>query len=308
MRALLIANPKATSTTRGGMNVLTRALASELDLQVVQTRYRGHAWHVAAGAAKDGYDVVLTLGGDGTVHEAVNGLMSVPGAPDRPRLGTVPGGNANVFARSLGMSADPVDATADILAALSAGRSRMIGLGLAGDRYFCINAGMGLDAEVVRVVEGWRARRDSATTGLYLRAALRQFFVVTDRRVPALTLHRPGRPEENGLFCGIVSNTCPWTYLGSRPINPSPRAGFDTGLDLFALRKLRTVGTLRAVRQMLSASGTPPRGRHITSLHDEATFTLEASRPVALQVDGEYVGERDFVIFRAIPNALRVIA
>jgi diacylglycerol kinase family enzyme len=308
VRAILIGNPRATSTTRGRMNVITRALASELDLEVVQTRYRGHAWHVAAGAAKDGYDVVVTLGGDGTVHEAVNGLMSVPGAQDRPRLATIPGGNANVFARSLGVAADPVDATADIMATLSAGRSRTVGLGLAGDRYFCINAGMGLDAETVRVVEGWRARRKAATSGLYVRAALRQFFLVTDRRLPALTLRRPGQPDVAGLFCGIVSNTCPWTYLGSRPVTPSPEAGFDTGLDLFALRTLGTVGTLRAVRQMLSGGRRPPRGRHISSLHDETAFTLEASRPVALQVDGEYVGERDFVTFQAIPSALRVIA
>ncbi|HEY5989458.1 MAG TPA: diacylglycerol kinase family lipid kinase, partial [Streptosporangiaceae bacterium] len=108
-------------------------------------------------------------------------------------------------------------------------------------------------------------------------------------------------------FCGIVSNTSPWTYLGRRPVQVSPQASFDTGLDLFALRKLGSVGTLRIARQMVWGDARPPRGRHVVTLHDKASFTFHASRPVAFQVDGEYVGERDNVIFRSIPNALRVI-
>ena len=54
--------------------------------------------------------------------------------------------------------------------------------------------------------------------------------------------------------------------------------------------------------------GRPPRGRHVVSLHDAAEVTLRASRPVAFQVDGEYVGERECVTFRSVPGALRVIA
>jgi len=94
---MLIVNPHATSTTPLRREVIARALASELDLTVVQTRYRGHAAHFAGEAAKEGYDLVLTLGGDGTVNEAVNGLLraSPPaaGGPEtRPALATVPGG------------------------------------------------------------------------------------------------------------------------------------------------------------------------------------------------------------------------
>jgi diacylglycerol kinase family enzyme len=152
-----------------------------------------------------------------------------------------------------------------------------------------------------------RAGGRPASTALYLWAATRQFYTVTDRRQPALSLDRDDEPAMDGLFCGIVSNTSPWTYLGRRPVLASPQAGFDTGLDLFALRKLGTLGTLRAVGQMIWADGRPPRGRHVVTLHDEPAFTFRAARPVAFQVDGEYVGERDSVVFRAIPNALRVI-
>ena len=141
MRALLIANPYATSTTAVRREVITRALASELDLNVVQTRYRGHAGHVAEGAARDGYELVLTLGGDGTVNEVINGMLRAcppsaaaqPGDTPQaaPMFAPLPGGSANVFTRSLGLPADLVDATGQILAALQERRTRSIGLGLA---------------------------------------------------------------------------------------------------------------------------------------------------------------------------------
>jgi len=314
VRALLIVNPYATSTTAVRREVITHALASQLDLDVVQTRYRGHASHVAEGAAREGLGLVLTLGGDGTVNEAVNGMLRAcppaggPGASGAPAplLAALPGGNANVFTRALGLPADPVDATGQILGSLPAGRTRTIGLGLAGRRYFCFNAGLGLDAEVVRVVEGLRARGRAASAALYVRTTVRQFTTVTDRRAPALTLERDGEPAMDGLFLGIVSNTSPWTYLGQRPVHASPRAGFDTGLDLFALRKLSALGTLNALRQMLGRDDGPA-GRHVVSLHDQPAFTFRADRPMAFQVDGEYVGEREHVILRSIPNALRVL-
>jgi diacylglycerol kinase family enzyme len=381
VRALLIVNPHATSTTQVRRDVIVHALASELDLEVVQTRYRGHASSVAEAAARDGYGLVLTLGGDGTVNEAVNGLLRAyppdgPGRPAsaaeqpatgspepisatgrptttgaarpttgaaRPTTGTarpaigrqrtatpaeqpigdhqgpaagpgagaplfapLPGGNANVFTRALGLPADLVDATGRILAALSAGHTRMVGLGRADGRYFCFNAGLGLDAEVVRVVEGLRARGQTLSAALYVWTAVRQFYSVTNRREPALTLERDGCPAMDSLFLGIVSNTSPWTYLGQRPVNASPGARFDTGLDLFALRKLSTLRTLSALRQMLSRDGGPA-GRYVVSLHDQDALTFRAARPVAFQVDGEYVGEREQVILHSIPNALRVL-
>ena len=129
-----------------------------------------------------------------------------------------------------------------------------IGLGLAGDRYFTFNAGLGLDAEVVRAVDGHRARGRAATSVLYLRMILRQFYRVTDRRHPALTLERDGHPPAGPLFLGIVSNTAPWTYLGRRPAYTNRQAAFDCGLDLFALRSLGTVSMLRTVSHLLSAT------------------------------------------------------
>ena len=314
-------------------DVIARALASELDLKVVQTRYRGHAAHFAGEAAHDGYDLVLTLGGDGTVNEAVNGLLGASppasgGPQTRPALATVPGGSANVFTRALGMPSDPVDATGRILAALIGGGCRIIGLGLAQDRYFTVNAGLGFDAEVIRAIEGLRAGGQEASAGLYVWTAIRHFYGVTNRRQPALALDLNGRPAADRLFFAIVSNAAPWTYLGSRPVNPNPDAGFDAGLDVFAFRTLGTLPTLGTLRRILGVGpGRPGRpgghtddgpdgpggpggsanSKHVLSLHDEPELTFRATRPIAFQVDGEYVGERERVTFRSVPDALRVI-
>ena len=310
MRALLIVNPHATSTTPLRRDVIASALSSAVELEVVQTRYRGHATSLAATARNDGFGLVLTLGGDGTVNEAVNGILGDTRggtAASVPALAALPGGNANVFTRAAGLPADPVDATGQVLQALAEGRYRRIGLGLAGDRYFTFHAGLGLDAEVVRAVDGHRARGRAATSVLYLRMILRQFYRVTDRRHPALTLERDGHPPAGPLFLGIVSNTAPWTYLGRRPVYTSRQAAFDRGLDLFALRSLGTVSTLRTASRLLSADGEP-RGRSVLALHDQAELTLRSARPVAFQLDGEYVGERESVRFLSVPDALRIVA
>ena len=309
MRALLIVNPHATSTTSLRRDVIVRALSSAVELEVVQTRYRGHATSLAAAARNDGFGLVLTLGGDGTVNEAVNGILGGTRggtAASVPALAALPGGNANVFTRAAGLPADPVDATGQVLQALAEGRYRRVGLGLAGDRYFTFHAGLGLDAEVVRAVDGHRARGRAATSVLYLRMILRQFYRVTDRRHPALTLERDGHPPAGPLFLGIVSNTAPWTYLGRRPVYTSREAAFDRGLDLFALRSLGTVSTLRTASHLLSAT-RGPRGRSVLTLHDQAELTLRSARPVAFQLDGEYVGERENVRFLSVPDALRIV-
>jgi diacylglycerol kinase family enzyme len=355
VRALLIVNPHATSTTQLRRAVIVRALSSAVELEVVETRYRGHAIGLAAAALSEGFGLVLTLGGDGTVNEAVNGILGAypaatgqvegarlvpasghargagqtgrdghagpggqtgPGGHARaggataslPALAPLPGGSANVFTRAVGLPQDPVDAAGQILQALADGRSRTVSVGLAGDRYFTFNAGLGLDGEVIRAVDGRRAGGKAATPALYIRTTLRQFYAVTDRRRPALMLERDGHPPDGPLFISFISNTAPWSYLGRQPINPSPQAGFDTGLDVFALRSLQTVTIARAAAQMLSESGRPPHGRSVLSLHDVGEVTIRSTRPVAFQLDGEYMGERECVRFLSVPDALRVIA
>jgi diacylglycerol kinase family enzyme len=325
VRALLVVNPKATTTSPRARDVIARALGSELKVDVRETAARAHATELAREAAADGYDVVVALGGDGTVNEVVNGLLADGVRADTPVLAVVPGGSANVFVRALGGPRSPVDATADLLAALRAGRTRQIGLGVADAsapgggaqrRWFTFCAGLGFDAEVIERVERLRALGRTASPGLYVASAVRHFLVGADRRHPAVTLDVPGERSVGPLALAIVANTDPWTYLGSRPVHPLPRASFETGLDVLAPRGLGAARTLALIPGMLA----PPRPeddraarrarapwlRGVERRHDLDEFTLRCARPLALQVDGDLLGPVERVTFTSVPRALRV--
>jgi diacylglycerol kinase family enzyme len=306
MRALLVVNPNATTTSERRRDVLARALRSEVDLEIAHTRRRGHAADLARSAGEAGFEVVVALGGDGTVNEVVNGLLTDGPSPKVPALAVVPGGSTNVFARAIGLPRDPIDATSVLLEALRQERTRTIGLGRIPGRWFTFCAGLGLDAEVVRRVERARARGKTATKGLYLRSTFAQYFTGTDRSAPLITLKHPGAENVEQLAMAIVQNTSPWTFLGSRPVHPSPEASFDTGLDVLALRALHLPSTLRTAAQILSKR-PDPHGRRTFRLHDVEELTLSAVRPLAVQVDGDYIGERDELVLRSEPNALRVV-
>jgi diacylglycerol kinase family enzyme len=308
--------------------LVVRELGSRLELETAQTQYRGHARELAAASAAQDYELVVTFGGDGTINEVVNGLMNAPvpdhsggaggaggtsgaggtGAVARPAIAPIPGGGANVFARTLGMPPDPQTAVRRILATVDNGKRRTIGLGQAGDRYFTFSAGLGVDAEVMADVERLRARGRQASTRLYLLTTLRRYYYITDRRRPALTLDAPGQSPVTGLFMGVVTNSSPWTYLGSRPVLPAPHTDFNSGLDLFALRRLRTLTTLAALRHMMHASEQLPSGRDVVSAAALTDLTFRADRPIAFHIDGEYLGETEGVAFRFVPDALCVVA
>jgi len=306
MRALLVVNHKATTTSGRVRDVLVQALRSVVDLEVEHTRRRGHAASLAEQAAADGMDVVVVLGGDGTVNEAVNGLLTRHAPGRASAFAVVPGGSTNVFARALGLPGDWVEATGVLIEALREGRQRTIGLGRADDRYFTFCAGLGIDAEVIARVERARHRGDIPTPVLYLRALAGQYLFGTARSSARLTLEQTAGEVDENLATVIVQNTSPWTYLGSRRIDPSPEASFDTGLDLFGMRALRLPGTARTLTHLLSRPRGGPHGNAVLRLHDMAEFGVRADEPVAFQLDGDYLGAREKVRFTAVPDALRV--
>jgi diacylglycerol kinase family enzyme len=317
VRGVLIVNPHATTTSPRVTDVLLHALADEVDLEVIRTEHRGHAAEIARGAREDRADLVCVLGGDGTVNEAVNGMLADAPAPDGPMLAIIPGGSANVAARALGLPADPVEATGEILQALRERRSRVIGLGRVtitpwdGEpwqpRWFLANAGLGIDAEIIAAMEADRAKGHEATPARYLMTTVRQFLWRTDRREPALTVELPDA-EVEGVFVAIVQNTSPWTYLGSLPIAPCPDASFDTGLDLFAVRRMSFATAMRLARRMIAGSRAGSTAHSLTVAHDLPVLTVRASRAVAVQVDGEGLGDVRCAAFAAAPAALTVVA
>ncbi len=311
VRALLVVNPLATTTTAAGRDVLAHALASELKIEILHTRYRGHAAEATATAAAAGTELVVALGGDGTVNEVVNGMLAGGvAAAAAPALAVVPGGSANVFARALGISRDPLEATAELLRALTAGRLRPVGLGRADDRWFTFNAGLGWDAAVVARVELARARGHEVSPLRYATTAAVEYLRQL-RRPPELFVELPGRrgePDERlgQVRMALVGNTDPWTYAGSRPVRTNPGSTFEKGLGLFALRDLSPFTVLPVLAEAFRDHGNP-RGKQVIRRDGVAAVRVRSEVPVPLQVDGDHLGERSEVDFVAVPDALRVV-
>jgi diacylglycerol kinase family enzyme len=302
VRAVLIVNPNATSTTPATRDLLAHALESRVKLTVIHTDHRGHAVEIGRDAATDGVDALIVHGGDGTVNEVVNGILEVGGpGVGAPAVGVVPGGSANVFARALGISPDPIEATNQLIDLLSAYRRRKtwrrIGLMDCGERWAVFTAGMGVDGDVVAAVEAQRAKGRKVTASRYIRA----------RRDPTLTLHMPDREPVAGVHFVFVSNSSPWTYANARPVWTNPTTSFETGLGVFAITSMNVWANLRLVRKMLARR---PRidADHLVREDDLPQLRVTSDTPVACQIDGDYLGMRDTMTFTAYPNALAVVA
>ena len=313
VRAVLIVNPNATSTTPAGRDLLAHALESRVKLTVAHTNHRGHAIEIAREAARDGTDVVIVHGGDGTVNEVVNGILGDCGqTPPKkgPAISVVPGGSANVFARALGISPDPVEATNQLVDLLGAYRRgvkwRRIGLMDCGDRWGVFTAGMGVDGDVVAAVEAQREKGRKVTASRYIRVAVREM-LANARKEPSLTLHLPARDPVAGVHFAFVSNASPWTYANTRPVWTNPTTTFETGLGVFATTSMNVLANLRLVRQMLS--NTPKiRARHLIRDDDLAWVRVTSDTPLPCQIDGDYLGLREDMTFRAVREALGVVA
>src|SRR5205823_1008582 len=176
-----------------------------------ETKGPGHGRELAAAAVDRGLDLVVAFGGDGTVNDVANGLArtAVP-------MAVLPGGGATVVARSLGLPRDAVEAAGVLLERLHE-PPRRVPLGRAGDRWFLANAGVGIDAAIVRRVEGRQFAKRMAGDLSFAWSALRVLFSEYDRRTPHLRVSLGDEVVEGALTL-VVQNVDPFTYLGDRPI------------------------------------------------------------------------------------------
>jgi diacylglycerol kinase family enzyme len=302
LRLALIANPHASRFSGRQRDRVVATLGARHKVELLQTGHAGQATELAREAVAGGAEVVAVLGGDGTVHEVVNGLRGTAAA-----LGLLGGGRVNVVARGLGLPADPDRGAARLVELLAARARRRLTLGLAGERCFALNADLGLGGAIVREVERRQRAKQLYGDRAYVAAGLKALLVDYDRDHPHLTVHLPdGRPPLHGFFA-LVGNGDPFTYLGRRPFRPTPRAAWDGGLDLLVGQTMATRSLVRAVGGMLSPS--PRAGyRGLPVLGDLDGFTLSADIPLPFQLDGEYVGDRTSVTFGCLRAALDVVA
>jgi diacylglycerol kinase family enzyme len=163
-----------------------------------------------------------------------------------------------------------------------------------------------MDAAIIRMVERARLSGRVSTPTLYIRKMFSQFLFDPYRTAPPpITLERVGEQPIAGLAMAVVQNTRPWTFVGGRAVSACPDASFDTGLDVMGLTALNLATTARTSARLL-AQHSVGDARNTVVLHDLEEFTLRSARPLAFQVDGDYLGEREKVTFSSVPDAIRV--
>lgn len=276
-------------------------LARDHDVQVVETNRRGHATRFAEDAARRGIDVVVAYGGDGTLNEVATGV-----ATSETALAVLPGGSTNVFARTLGMPNDALEAVDLIVDALGRNDISPIGLGKANGRYFTFHTGIGFDASVVKRVEQRAALKRYAGHPLFVAAALRTWAFDYDKKQPHFSVDFGNHSTIDNAYFSIVMNTNPYTYLGTRPFDIVPSTDLSSGLSVVTFTSLKATHVLRTMAAALRGGGVPQ-----TSWLDIKTnvrsLSISNPRSFPYQLDGDYLGEVQNVEFEFVPQALRLV-
>ena len=295
MKVLLLVNPFSSSVTARTRVGIRKALAGDHDVELVETARRNHATRLAQGAAAEGVDVVVVLGGDGTVNEAANGLAGTATA-----LAVLPGGSTNVFARTIGLPNDPVESTAVTLEALEAGSIRRVGLGVANGRYFCFHVGIGFDAALVEQVEKRAGLKRWAGHALFMYAGLDTLARRYDRRHPHFSVRYPDGDGVDDDYFAVCCNTNPYTFIGNTPFDIAPDANLDNGLTMVTVRSLRADRAARIVARAVKGNGALQRDPAIHYRADVDALVVEAlgGRPFPHQIDGDFLGETTRVELR----------
>lgn len=302
VRIALIINPFASSVDSRRRVTIQRRLAERHDLTVIETTKGGHAVRLAHGARRDRAELIIALGGDGTINEVVNGVLGTD-----TLVAPLPGGSTNVFARALGYPNDPVAATDVLLDAIDARSWVDGGVGLADDRAFLFNLGIGFDAAVVGRVERRGALKRYAGHPLFVAATVAGWLRHADHDRPWFTVATDdGR--STGAHLAIALNCDPYTYLGNRPLTLAPEATLTAPLAMVGLRSLKLTALVPTIaRTLMSTTGVADGdgGSFHWSPVTEATIT--ADRPVPYQLDGEYFDPVSSLTISYRPSAVRLV-
>lgn len=298
---LLVVNARAGSVSPRRKEVIVKALAADFKLEVADTLRRGHATELARDAAERGFRAVLAFGGDGTINEVAQPLVHTDVS-----LGILPGGSTNVMARSLGVPADPVEATAYVSSRMRTGTRRRINVGRINERYFLFSAGIGLDGEVVKRVEADPDAKRKSGEWLWLKEALASAWTGYRGVDPALTVTVDGDDARKVSFL-ICANSRPLTYFKRWPVDACPQAHLDEGLDFLGLTHVRAWDIPRIAWGVL-VSRAHVRWKSTYYVHDAVSARAETDRPLPAQVDGDYIGDMESATLELQRDALNLLA
>lgn len=304
-RAAVIINPNATTTDPKLRSLVVHALSHRFDVEPVDTEAPQHATVLAREAVASGVDVVITLGGDGTVNEAVNGLAGT-GVPLIP----LPGGATNVYHRLIGMPKNIIDATEHVLRLADQWAPRTVDVGRIGGRYFTFAAGVGLDASVVDQVDRRPGLKAHLGPWYYATAAFSTFARRYVVNAPRFTLEVDGGPTLQGTTA-IFQNAEAYTFFMSRPIRLLNGEGLHSGaISGAVLRHTRpTIApgiTVRAIAGPIDLSGH--RAVDATGPVVSGRIRSDDGRPLPVQVDGDFIGEHAEIELGVLPDGLTVVS
>ena len=296
---LLIANPAAQ---RGNGAQAARIAADLLRewlgdgaVSVEMTDHAGHASEIAAQASAGRFDTVIALGGDGVVHEVVNGLMRLP-QTDRPAFGLVPVGSGNDYARTLGMSENVPDAIVQFLDA----REQVADVGCCNGEYFAETLSFGLDAAIALDTVERRKRTGQQGTVLYMMSGLDILLHhLEEYRFKAVLDGQ--RAIEGVMLMFAVQNGV--TYGGGFRICPEARID-DGMLDICYAEAPMSVPV--ATFKFLSAKNAHHVNFKGINFERASSIELSFDRRPPCQIDGEpHIA--DSYSISLVPGALRVL-
>lgn len=298
-KTLLVANPAAQ---RGN-----GAQAADIALDLLQewlgegqvdlalTDYPGHASEIAAQASMQRYSTLIALGGDGLIHEVVNGLMRLP-EQQRPVLGVIPAGSGNDYARTLNMSESIPDAVVQFL---DASPYRM-DIGCCNGEYFAETLSFGLDAAIALDTVQRRERTGQQGTILYLSSGIDQL------------LHHLDTFQCNAIFDGTRSLDTA-VHLLTVQIGPTYGGGFricpnaDPSDGLFDICYAKApMSVPEATFKFLSAKGAHHTKFKNIFFDRAARIELSFDKRPPCQIDGEE-HKADTYSIRIMHQALRVL-
>ena len=309
MRVLLVVNPTASSVTPRVRADVERVLRGAHELDVAETKRRGHAVTLARDAVDAGYDVVAVLAGDGTLNEAAGGL-----AGSRVELAPLPGGSTNVFARTLGVAYQPEAAARQLVDALARDSQRRIGLGVANapaspagsaPRHFLFHLGVGFDAAIIRRMEMRPSVKRYLAHPAFAATALSTWFRHYDR--DARIRFTIGDDVVGAGPYAVISNSDPYAYVGRRPLRIAPGASLDGALTVTVLRTLRAAVVVRAAAAAVGRITYLTTSPEIVQRTDVETVEVTADSPFPWQVDGDYLGEVEHLSVAYVPDCLTVV-
>lgn len=284
----VIVNPGARSARAGLRMDDLRALSPRVDLR--ETKGAGDACRLAAALAREGAPLIVAAGGDGTVNEVVNGIVTA-GAEDRTVLGVLPTGTMNVFAAELGVCAARLE---DGWKAITSGYVREVDLWRLNGSCFVQLAGVGMDAAIIRETT-WESKKRFGPLS-YIMSGLK----LLGRHAPAMSVQAEGLEPVTGTVVLIGNGR---NYGGPFPLFPRAVAG-DGLLDVVVMPRHGWRDFYAVGRAIMSGHYAPQRGVHY---FQTAALRVEAAEEVSFEVDGEWAGAASVLEF-ARHGRLRVMA